>query len=168
MNTKAHDDASTLALVKQLLHESKPREAIALIHRHSSGSLACRNALGVALMRAGEYAKAVEVFRGICVNESGVCINHDLPTFCRTNFATALLLTRRLDGCVSLLKAINREDDAGVRRLRDAIARWRNSLGWVKRIAFDWYGADPDSPVPLDFDPGEVGDASGGALRPAA
>ncbi|MCA9243374.1 MAG: hypothetical protein KDA32_05425 [Phycisphaerales bacterium] len=168
MSYKTIDDITLLEHVRSLLAEGKARDAVSHIHRHWTGSIPCRNALGVALMRAGDAVKAVDVFRGICVNESGVVVNQDLPLYCLTNFATALLLVGRVDGCVALLKSLQADSEPGVRRLRDVIERWRNSLGWIKRMAFDWYGADTDSPIPLDFEPGELGDAPGGALRPAA
>ena len=84
----------------------------------------------------------------------------------RLNYATALLLARNVSGCVALLKEVNQEQVAYVGKLRAAIERWRRSLGWWRRLAFDWYGAEPSKPVTLDFQPGEL--TVSHELRPAA
>ncbi|MFH1748860.1 MAG: hypothetical protein ABIG44_17645 [Planctomycetota bacterium] len=158
--------SDVLALVQKLLNIGKPKEAVELVRKYGTGSSALSDAYGVALMRSGETAKAVEVYRGLCINESGFALKQNLPTNFKTNYATALLLAKNVSGCQSLLAEINQEQDAYVQKLRAAIGRWRRSLGWWKRLAFDWYDAEPDKPVPLDFQPGEL--VVTPELRPAA
>ena len=64
--------SDVLALVQKLLDAAKPKNAIELIQRQGTRSAELTNAYGVALMRAGETAKALEVYRNLCINESGL------------------------------------------------------------------------------------------------
>ncbi|MBU0637966.1 MAG: hypothetical protein KKB50_03810 [Planctomycetes bacterium] len=148
--------SDVLALVQKLLDAAKLKDAAELIREFGTSSAELSNMYGVALMRAGETAKAVEVYRGLCLNESGFCLKQDLPTTVKANYATALLLAKNVSGCQATLREIAEQNDPYVLKLRAAIDRWRRSLGWWKRLAFDWYGAEPDGPVPLDFPPGEL------------
>ncbi len=147
---------NVLALVQKLLDEGKPKEAVALIRKDESGAPELSNAYGVALMRSGEAAKALEVYRGLCMYKGGLSLKPNLPTAVKANYATALALTKNVGGCVALLQEFSQDQDQYVRKLRAAVDRWRRSLGWWKRLAFDLYGAEPDKPVPLDFQPGEL------------
>jgi hypothetical protein len=157
--------SDVLALVQTLLDVGKPKEAVELLRKYGMGSSELSNAYGVALMRAGEAVKAVEVYRRVCLDVSGVCLKAKLPTVLKANYATALLLAKNVSGCLVLLREIAQEQDPYMQKLRAAIDRWRRSLSWWERLAFDWYGADPDKPVPLDFQPGEL--VVKCALRPA-
>lgn len=158
--------SDVLALAEKLLAAAKPQEAADLIRKHGFGSAELLNAYGVALMRAGETTKALDVYRGLCVGEGGLCLKPNLPTVYKLNFATALLLARNVSGCQALLREIVATDDPYVQRLRAAIDRWRGALRWWRRLAYDWYGVEPNIPVALDFQPGAL--ASRDELRPAA
>ncbi|HUU99297.1 MAG TPA: hypothetical protein VM487_26490 [Phycisphaerae bacterium] len=158
--------SEVLALVQKLLDAGKPKEAVELIRRFGTGSPEVSNAYGVSLMRAGEIAKAIEVYRNLVISESGVCLKINAPTLFKTNFATALLLAKNVSGCLSVLQEINDEQNAAVMRLRAAITRWRQSLTWWQRLWFELSGEAPDQAVPLDFQPGELFDTR--ELRPAA
>lgn len=158
--------SDVLSLVHKLLDAGKPKEAVELIRRFGTGSSELSNAFGVSLMRSGEIAKAIEVYRNLVINESGVCLKRDAPTLFKTNFATALLLAKNISGCLSVLQEINDERDAGVTRLRAAITRWKQSLTWRQRLWFKLYGDASDKAVPLDFQPGELFETP--ELRPAA
>ncbi|MBN2562634.1 MAG: hypothetical protein JXQ75_17045 [Phycisphaerae bacterium] len=158
--------SDVLALVQKLLDVGKPKEAVELVRKYGASSPELRNAHGVALMRSGETAKAIEVYRSLCLNESGFCLKQDLPTTFKTNFATALLLANNVSGCLALLREIAQEQDPYMQKLRAAIDCWRRSLGWWKRLAFVLCGTEPDKPVSLDFQPGEL--VMKRELRPAA
>jgi hypothetical protein len=158
--------SDVLALVQGLLDAAKPKDAVELIRKYGTNSAELSNLYGVALMRAGEAAKAVEVYRGLCINESGFALKQNLPTSFKTNYATALMLVKNVTGCLATLREVQDQDAPYVLKLRAAIERWRRSLGWWKRLAFDWYGAEPDRPVLLDVPPGEL--VVERQLRPAA
>ena len=149
-----------------MLDVGKAKEAVELVKKYGTGSSELSNAYGVALMRAGEAAEAVAAYRGVCLCPNSVCFKADVPTVFKVNYATALLLDKNVSGCLTVLSEIRQEQDPYVQRLRAAIRRWRRSLGWWKRLAFAWYGAEPDRPVKLDFQPGEL--VVERELRPAA
>lgn len=155
-----------LALVHTLLDVGKAGEAVELMRKYGTESSELSNAYGVALMRAGETAKALAFYRRICLYPDSVCFKDNLPTMLRVNYATALLLEGNVSGCLGALTEVGQEQDPYVRRLRSAIGRWRRSLGWWKRLEFILYGAEPDRPVPLDFPPGDLDGTR--RLRPAA
>lgn len=155
-----------LALVERLLGAGKPQEAIEVIRHFGTGSPEVSNAHGVALLRAGDITKAVEVYRNLCVNQSGFCLKPDLPTVFKTNYATALLLAGNVSGCLSILQEIDDNQNAGVQRVRAAIQRWRRSLTWWERLWFNISGEQPAKPVPADFQPGEL--LASRELKPAA
>jgi hypothetical protein len=158
--------SDVLALIRRLLSESKPKEAIDRIRRFGATCPELSNAYGVCLMRAGETAKAIELYRNFCIGEGGVCLRPDVPIVFKTNFATALLLAGNVAGCLSVLQEISREHDAGVVKLRVAIARWKRSLTWLERCWFAMSGEAPKRPVVLDFPPGDLDEPR--ELRPAA
>jgi hypothetical protein len=158
------DDA--LAAVQNLLDAGKPQEAANMLRRFGTGSLELGNAYGVCLMRAGDFSRAVEVFRGLVLSNAGVCLRADVPTAVKTNYALALLLAGNVSGCLFTLQEIGQEQDPMIIRLRAAVDRWRASLTWWQRLWFKAAGEAPAKPVPLDFAPGELFDKA--PLRPAA
>ncbi|HRX86184.1 MAG TPA: hypothetical protein P5572_14285 [Phycisphaerae bacterium] len=155
----------TLSNLRRLLDAGKYREAGELI-RHcgvTSGDLT--NAYGVVLMRSGETAKAVDLYRSL-VASAGVSMRADAPTLFKTNFAAALLVNGNVSGCESVLDEIGHEDNAGVIRLRQTIRRWKRSLPIWRRIWLTVSGEAPQQTVTLDFAPSDqLADTS---LRPAA
>lgn len=153
-------------LVLKLLDAGKAKEAVELVKKYGTESSELKNAYGVALMRAGEPDKAVELYRGVCLYPDSVCYKTNVPAVFMVNYATALLLTKNVSGCLAVLAEINQHKSDYMRKLRTAIDRWRRSLGWWKRLGFILYGVKPDRPVPLDFPPGEL--AGHRQLRPAA
>lgn len=166
MNRIPEKVSDVLALAQKLLDAARPKDAVELIWKYGTSSAELSNAYGVALMRAGETAKAVELYRSLCLNESGLVMKGNLPTAFKANYATALLLANNVVGCVATLREIKEKDDPYLLKLHAAIDRWRRSLGWWQRLTFDWFSADLGRPVPLDFPPGEL--ATGRQLQPAA
>ncbi len=159
--------SEVLAHVEDLLSLGKPEHAIDLIRHFGVDAPRLRNIYGVALMRSGNYSKAVDVFRSICVNESGFCLRRNVPLACKVNYATALLLDRNVIGSVNLLKEIHDEKRPGVIRLRAAIRAWKQSLSLWERISFLIFGSVPDRPIELGFAPGDT-DNGDNKVRPAA
>jgi hypothetical protein len=166
MHRSPEKASDALALVKKLLEAGQPLEAAEIVNKHGSNAPELRNAYGVALLRSGQTAKALEVYRGLCLHESGLCLKPGLTPALKANYATALLLAKNVGGSVAVLREIDSPQHPYVQKLRAAIYHWRRSLGWWQRLAFDWYGAEPDQPVTLDFPPGELLDEA--ELRPAA
>jgi hypothetical protein len=146
--------ASVLAKVKQLLDEHAPDKALDVIKRSRLQSPWITNATGVCAMRAGNAAQVTNVFRGL-VGHLGVMLRPDAPLVFKTNFATALLASNNLAGCLSVLHEIGQEDNPTVKQLRSAIQHWKQKLSlWQK---FKWYTGDiPQKPVVLDFPLGEL------------
>jgi Flp pilus assembly protein TadD len=155
-----------LAAVRNLLDAGKPQEAADVLRRFGTGSLELGNAYGVCLMRAGDFSRAVEVYRSLLLSGGGACLKADVPTAVKTNYAMALLLAGNVYGCLFALRETAQEQDPTVIRLRAAIDRWLGSLKWWQRLWFKAAGEVPAKPVPLDFAPGELFEKS--PLRPAA
>lgn len=159
--------SEVLAHVESLLSLGKPDHAIELIRHFGVDTPRLRDIYGVALLRAGKYSKAVDVFRSLCLNESGFCLRPNVPMSSKTNYATALLLDRNVLGCISLLNEIHDEKNPSVIRLRAAIRAWKKSLSLWERISFLIFGGVPNRAIEIDFVPGDTnnGDTK---LRPAA
>ncbi|MEN6458524.1 MAG: hypothetical protein ABFC63_06295 [Thermoguttaceae bacterium] len=146
--------ANLLVKVKQLLEEQAPEKAIDAISRSKLSSPWLTNAIGVCAMRLGNITQAAGLFQSL-VGHSGVMLRRDTPVVFRTNYATALLASNNLAGCLSVLHEIGHEDDPTIVRLRAAIREWKRSLSWWQRLR--WYSGDsPKKPVTLDFSLGEL------------
>ncbi|HUW83548.1 MAG TPA: hypothetical protein VMZ31_12215 [Phycisphaerae bacterium] len=158
--------SETVALVRKLLELGRPQEAAEVIRQFGAASAELRNAYGVCLMRTGQTGKAVELYRKLVMDEKGINLKRDVPTIFKTNFATALLLARNAAGCLSVLDEMADSRHPAVVRVRDAVARWRRSLGWWRRVWLAMYGSAPATPVVLDFPPGDLDERP--SLRPAA
>jgi len=158
--------SDVLARIRKLFDAGRPQEAAELIRRFGTAAPLMSNAYGVALMRSGEPARAIDVYRNLVISESGVCLRPDVPVFFKTNYATALLLTRNIAGCLSVLREINDEQHPEVVRLRAAIAEWKRTLGRWQRFWLSIAGEASGKPVQLSFPPGVLDDPH--PLRPAA
>jgi len=148
--------SDVLALVQKLLDNGEPAQAIEVIRRFGQESHELKNAYGVALMRAGEPSKAIEVYRHLVLRGDSVCIMPNVPTLFKANFATALLLTGNIAGCLAMLRDANDERDTNVIHLRAAIAKWVRTMSWWQRLLFRVLERSPGTPVPLDFAPGAL------------
>jgi hypothetical protein len=106
-------------------------------------------------MRLGRADRAVAIYQQMLL-KGGVTVDPGAPVGYVVNFATALLLSGNTDGGIDVLDNMGRTDYPGAQRLRDAVSRWRRSLGFGRRILFALYAGAPKPPVVLDFPPGEV------------
>ncbi len=156
MNENATTIPALLERVRQLLDDGKPDKAVEILRRAGSDSPVVRNAYAVCLMRMGETEKAVTVYRRLLLPDDGVVLRHDAPVLFKTNFAIALLLENNVAGCIDILNDMKDERSPGVQRLRDAVARWRKSVGWFRWLAVTRFGMSVTRPVTLDFAPGEI------------
>lgn len=141
--------AGVLAKAKQLLDEQSPGKAVDVITRSRLSSPWLTNALGVCAMRLGNIKPAVTVFQGLA-GQSGVLLKPDTPLVFKINFATALLASNNLAGCLSVLHEIGEREAPAVKRLHDAIQQWKHGLSFWQKLK--WYMGDyPQKPVTLDF-----------------
>ena len=145
---------AVMSQVELFLRAGQPRRALDLLARGKVQSPWATNATGVCLLRLGQADRAVELFRPLVLAGS-LFVRPDVPTAWKVNFATALLLTDNLSGCVEVLADIQEEDHPGVQRLRAALREWRGRLSLWERVR--WFlGEQPDRRVELDFPPGEL------------
>jgi hypothetical protein len=147
--------ARLLDRVESLLRDGHPRLALDLLSRTREPSAWATNATGVCLLRLGEAARAIDVFRGLVLGAGGVVLRPGIPTVFITNYATALLLADNVVGCLRVLDEIGDQANPAVQKLRAAIRRWKDSLAFWQK--FHWYtGGRPDRPVTLEFSPGDL------------
>lgn len=167
MEMKTHDeqrfigslrDASLLETVRELLEQGDHRQAAAVSREPSLTSAVMRNAHGVAMLRNGQYAAAVEWYRAFCLNEGGVMVREGLPPVYAVNYATALMLTGNLAGAERLLREVGGNHPAAD-RLRKAIADWKRTLSGWEWFWYTLYGVVPDRGITLSYPPGELDDA---------
>ncbi len=140
--------------IEKHLQAGQPKKALDVLARSKVHSPWSTNAIAVCLLRLGQADRAVELFRNLVLSGS-LFLRPDVPTAWKVNFATALLLSDNLSGCVQLLGDIHEEDHPGVQRLRAAVGSWHNRLSIWQKI--QWFlGGQPARGVELDFPPGEL------------
>ena len=140
--------------VEKLLQAGQPKKALDVLARSKVHPPWSTNAIAVCLLRLGQADRAVELFRNLVLS-GNLFLRPDVPTAWKVNFATALLMSGNLSGCVQLLGDIREEDHPGVQRLRAALRSWHSRLSVWEKI--QWLlGGQPASPVELDFPPGEL------------
>jgi hypothetical protein len=139
--------------IQLLLDEQQPQHALDLIRRSKARSPWITNASAVCHMREGNLAIAIQSLRTLVL--SGLFIRPDLPVPFKTNYATALLASGDLNGCLNVLAEINHEDEPAVQRLRSAIRAWKSRLSLWQKL---WWsvGGDVHRPVEIDFPLGNL------------
>lgn len=153
--TRPSPGAATLLRVQRLLESGRSKNALELVNAKSSADPVLKNARGVCLLRLHQADAAVRVFRELCLDSSGVILRSDVPVFVKTNFATALLMSGKVSGCVDVLSEIGDERDERVQQLRGAIRGWVSGLPFWRRVLWR-LGVEPKKRVTLTFDPGEL------------
>jgi hypothetical protein len=147
--------AGLLDKVSKHLQEGNVERALEAIVRSKLRSSWAVNANGVCLLRLGRAKQAVDLFRGLVLAPGGMAFRADAPPAFRINFATALLADDNLGGCLSILHAINDEENPAVRQLRDAIQRFRDGISLWKRLQWR-LGMPPSGRVAMDFPLGNL------------
>lgn len=147
--------AEILPRVRKLLNAGRVKNALEVVNAKSSADPMLKNARGVCLLRLQQADAAVRVFRELCLDSSGVILRSDVPVFVKTNFATALLMSGTVSGCVDVLSEIGDERDERVQQLRGAIRAWVSGLPFWRRVLWR-LGVEPKKRVTLAFDPGEL------------
>lgn len=141
--------------VQAALDRNQIENALAMLTQVKLNSPWIQNALGVCQLRLGDSSTAIEVFARLVLSQGGVVVRRDVPTIFLTNYATALLASRNLPGCLWILNEIQEKNHGSVTRLREAMKRWRASLTLWQRFSLA-LGNEPDAAPPLDFPPGDL------------
>jgi hypothetical protein len=148
------DIVNVLGKVKRLLDEQCSEKALEIITRSRLSSPWISNATGVCALRLGNAKQASGIFQGL-VGHLGMMLKPDAPLVFKTNFATALLASNNMAGCLSVLHEIGKEENPTVQRLRAAIREWKQGLSFWQKLK--WYTGDfPEKPVVLGFPLGEL------------
>ncbi len=156
MNANPGTLHETMTLIRGLLDAGRIDDAMHVIRQSGIASNELRNAMGVCLLRRGQYDKAIELYRLLVLNNGAVTIKNGVPDTYRCNFATALLLSGNIHGCLTMLADIRDSRHAGAVRLRTAVQRWKDSLTRWQRWRFALGSTTINVPVALDFPPGEL------------
>ena len=140
--------------LSDLGHHDEALKALATI---AGSSTAIMNARAVCLLRKGQTAAALRLFRSFVLQPGCTWMKTELPVIDCTNFSTALLLDGHPLGVRDTLASIIQRDHPSVVRLNRALRDWEHTLTWWQR--FNWrFGLDPGVPVPISFVPGEFVD----------
>lgn len=114
------------------------------------------NVRGVCLLRAGEAAEAILLYRTLVLQPGCTWTRLNLPLAYKRNFATALLMGGLPSGCLDILEELGIANDASVQHLHRAIRNWEKSLGFWSRWNWRINRIEPKvCHVPIDFVPGE-------------
>jgi hypothetical protein len=143
-----------LEKVTTVLDRDGPKAALELLAGYKTPSGWLTNARAVCLMRLGEPQRAVDLLRGLVVG-TALSLRSDVPPYFKTNFATALLLSGNLEGCLSALADVRDEGHEQVRQLRDAIRVWKAGLPFLERMRL-LFGGEPRLPIPMPYPPGTI------------
>ena len=153
-----NDERKDLDRVIRYAENGNYQSAIALLRDTRHDPQLC-NAMGVCLMRVGRVEEAVRILRDLVLQPGCTWMIPNRPIVYKTNFATALLMSGRVSGCVEMLAEINREKHPSVIRLRMTIRRWERGLSFWQRLNWRLSQIDPaNRPVELDFAPGDFAD----------
>lgn len=152
---KSPEVSALLRDVEALLQKDEPKQALSLLSRAKNESLWLRNAVGVCQLRLGNAQFAVDIFRGLAINDKAFGFRQDVPTVFKTNFATAMLLSENLDGCLNVLGELRNSQHPAVDKLRGAIEKWKSGFSLFQKIMW-WFGSQPTRPVFLDYPPGDL------------
>ncbi len=153
-NAKSTGEA--LDRVRDLLNQNRAEEAADSVVRFGLGNIELINAYGVCLIRAGHVDKALETYRNLCLDSNGVTLKANVPSVPVANFATALLLKGNVRGCLETLAHVRDGADPPITRVREAVERWKRSLGVLQRAKVAMFGEVPAGSVSLGFPPGEL------------
>ncbi|MFG0288264.1 MAG: tetratricopeptide repeat protein [Rhodopirellula sp. JB044] len=118
-------------------------------------SLVVSQAMGVCVMRIGNAAEAVNLFRTMSVVPGTTVLKPEADDTLKVNYATALMMNGLPSGALDLLDELEDPCDPMALQIRAAIRKWANGLVFWRR--WDWKLNRIDPPrcfVPFDFTPG--------------
>lgn len=152
---KPPEVATLLSSVEALLQKGEPKKALDLIGKTRSESPWTRNAVGVCQLRLGNASFAVDIFRGLAIDDKAFGLRDDAPVVFKTNFATAMLLAGNMEGCLNVLRELRKVQHPAVEKLQGAIHKWTETFSFIQKVMW-WLGSSPARPVFLDYPPGDL------------
>lgn len=149
---------SILSRAQRLIEQRQYGQALDLVQATGHDPV-LRNIKGVCLLRLGKPEAAVSIYREMVFKQGCVWVRPEVPTLYKVNFATALLLSGKIEGGLNVLSQAMDETNPGVQRLRQCIQRWKKGFSIKQRLSW-WFGGMSDAKVhiPLDFEPGLIED----------
>ncbi len=153
--TTTAPSADLIKRANNLLEERLADEAFELLREVRDDSTAVQNARAVCLMRLGRAGEAARILSGLLFRPGTVAARPDAPRKLKLNYATCMLLTGNVAGALAMLDQVEGESPSAD-RLRAAIRAWRKGRPIWSRLAMGLGILPYDTPVPLDFPPGEL------------
>lgn len=153
-DSEASETEQVLAEARRELDGGRPDRAGEILSRSKIRSPWITNAMGVCQIRLGDGKGAVETFRGLVLKD-GIHFREDLPPVFKLNFAAALLAAGNLDGFLSALGDVGKDEHPAARRYREAYRSWKSSLTFGQRMKAFFVGL-PTPPAGLGATLGDV------------
>lgn len=142
--------------IRGLINNNQLEEALKIFSQSSNRSPWLQNAQAVCWMRSGQAHKAVEVLTPLVYQGGSVVMNPNRASeLVILNLVAARLLIGNLPGAVSLLAEVTEELPMR-HKLQSAINAWKRKQPFFSRIAFALGLLPMDTPIPLDFSPGQL------------
>jgi len=148
--SKPAEVADLLGKVAKMLEEGHAKQALEAISRSKLKGEWITNAIGVCLLRLGEFKKATDLLHRLTAGPGGVTLRDDAPLVFKVNFATSLIAAQNLAGCLSVVNEIGDETHPALVQLRDAIKQAQKRLPLWKKV-LRYLGEPPAYTVELDF-----------------
>ncbi|MCE5277051.1 MAG: hypothetical protein ABFD92_08210 [Planctomycetaceae bacterium] len=145
---------TVLSNVSALLDQSRCEDALNLISHCGINSIRLANARGVCLLRIGRVEQALAIFRDLVYPRGAFSIPDGTPAEFQANYVSALLAAGNITIAKSLLGQIDQQGHPSIVKIKDAMARWRKSVGLVARAKL-LLGGPLTKPV-LDYAPGDL------------
>jgi hypothetical protein len=145
-----------LKTVQLLLDAKQISEALAIAAPNRQLHPLLENAVGVCLLRAGDLAGALAIFRALADASERRGTRAELPVAISANLATTLLLAGDMAGTVHVLHELHGTGHAAVGRLWKAIYAWEAGMTASQAKLWRFFEISPKRPVVLAFPPGDL------------
>lgn len=143
--------------ITKLINAGRVHEALETINRTNDNSPWMQNARAVCLMRSGQSDKALSVLTALVYQPNSVVFRQNVPEILKLNLVTAMLLSGNVSGAMTVMQQVH-QDSPMRTQIQNAVNQWKRSRPLMSRIAFSCGILPYNSPVPLDFLPGQLED----------
>lgn len=126
---------SGIPQAKKLIAVQNYQAALDALPEHSSDR-EIGNIKAVLLMRLGRFDQALNLLRRIVMDSVTMLPKPDVPERIQLNFATALLMTGHIAGCIGVIQTIADAENEQAVELRVDIRKWEKSLSVLAWL--DW------------------------------
>ncbi len=123
------------AKIRALIERREYQAACDSLGGKVSGPLLA-NIKAVLLLRLGKAESATSLLRSFVWDLSSFVMRTDTPGLMRLNFATGLLLSGHVAGCLEVLRSIKEPHNEQASELLAEIRSWEKSLSMIRRL--DW------------------------------